>query len=74
MKMMKHAHEVVGTALYVGKNKKLIAEFGGKETELYNCEGWYVLTKDEKQIVCNKSWLRKITPRSNKVVTLTRPI
>jgi flagellar basal body rod protein FlgG len=54
-------HEVCGTAYYCGSDIELIKEFGRfKETELYNCEGFYVLDSNGKQVVINKDWTKKV--------------
>lgn len=48
----------IGVASYKGNSKKLIAEFGlGVEHPMYNCEGFYVRSKDGKQVVINnRNW------------------
>lgn len=54
-------HEVVGTAHYNGHNLELIQEFGRfKDTELYNCEGWYVLDSEGNQVIIDSDWTKDI--------------
>ena len=54
-------HEVCGTAHYNGKDPEVIKEFGRfKDTELYNCEGWYVLDSEGNQVVIDNDWSKRI--------------
>jgi flagellar basal body rod protein FlgG len=54
-------HEVVGTAYYCGSDIELIKEFGRfQKTELYNCEGFYVLDSKGKQVVINDQWTKEV--------------
>ena len=54
-------HEVVGSAYYCGKDEDLIKKFDRfKPTELYNCEGFYVLDNEGNQVVIDSDWTKKV--------------
>lgn len=54
--MKNNIDQIVGQAVYIGKKRGIILEFGSRETQLYNCEGFYVRDSQGKQIICDGNW------------------